>query len=90
MPRFHFNLLSTEGRQADDVGFEFPNVEAAYLEAYESIPLMACDLLRRGLDPMQATFEIADVNDQVVFLVPFSERVRTRRAKPAVDSAPSC
>lgn len=89
MPRFHFNLLSTEGRQADDVGFEFPNVEAAYLEAYASIPLMACDLLRRGLDPMQAAFEITDVNDQIVFLVPFSERVRARRQKPTVSSAPS-
>lgn len=77
MPRFFFHLLSSDGRHRDEIGFDFANAEAAYLEAYRTIPALAADMLERGCDPMAAAFEIADEKGQVVFQIPFTERVRS-------------
>ncbi len=77
MPRFYFHLLSIDGRQRDDIGFDFADAEAAYLEAYRTIPAIAADMLEKGHDPMGAAFEIADERGRVLFQIPFTERVRT-------------
>lgn len=60
----------------------YPSFEAAYLEVVASIPDMAADLLRRGLDPMKCAFLICDADDRLVETVHFRELVRCDAQAP--------
>ena len=79
MPLFRFHVRSLAGLERDDTGLEFPDLETAYLEACHTIPEMAADLVREGLNPMSHTFEITDAAGQVLIEVPFAERLRDGR-----------
>ncbi|HEY1735648.1 MAG TPA: PAS domain-containing protein [Methylovirgula sp.] len=86
MPRFYFHLRFPDGYQRDEIGFDCAHAEAAYLEAYRTIPRMAADLLEKGSDPMRAVFEISDEQGAALFQIPFTERVRPPRP---VTAAPT-
>jgi PAS domain-containing protein len=83
MPRFYFHLFSADGCQRDEIGFDFADAEAAYIEAYRTIPRIAADLLEKGSDPMGAAFEITDEKGSILFQIPFTERVRAQRTAMA-------
>jgi hypothetical protein len=79
MPLFRFHLRSLAGLEHDDIGLECPDLETAYLEACHTIPEMAVDLVRKGVNPMSHAFEITDAAGQVLLKVPFAERLRDGR-----------
>ncbi len=79
MPLFRFHLHALSGIEFDDTGLEFPNLETAYLEAYRSIPGMAADLMRSGVNPLAYAFEITDAAGRMLIEVPFSEALRDGR-----------
>jgi hypothetical protein len=76
MALFFFHLVSPGSYCADEIGGEFPTVEAAYLDAWEAALEMGCEMLKERRDPCRHQFEITD--DQGCFLleVPFSEAMR--------------
>lgn len=76
MPLFRFHLRTLTGTELDETGLEFPNLEAAYLEACRSIPSMITDFVQAGLNPLAYVFEITDAAGQVLIEVPFTERLR--------------
>ena len=84
MPRFFFNYTSGGATYTDDVGTEFPSLEAAYLDAYESVLEIAFEKLRMRQDPATDAFEITDHSHDVLIQVPFSEVLR-----PAADARSS-
>lgn len=81
MPRFFFNYTSGGTTFADQVGTEFPSLEEAYLDTYESVLSIAFEKLRMRQDPSSDAFEITDHNHDVLIQIPFSEVLR-----PAVAS----
>lgn len=90
MPLFYIHLRTPDGLDEDDVGLPFPNLESAYLEAYQTIPAMAGDLMRKGLNPIRYTFVIADAAGVVLTEVPFSEGLGDGRPRqPPVRSGHS-
>jgi hypothetical protein len=76
MPRFYFHLVSPGSYATDEVGGEFADFEAAYLDAHHAALEIAFEMLREHQDPGKLQFEIVD--DQGRFLVdlPFSEVMR--------------
>jgi hypothetical protein len=51
MPWFYFHLRGSKGLEPDDTGLEFAGIEAAYLEAYATIPELSADLASEGKKP---------------------------------------
>ena len=76
MPRYYFHLVSPEGVSADDMGSEFSDVEAAFLNAHEAAFEMSVEMLRERHDPSRHRFEIRDAAGQMLFDLPFSEVMR--------------
>jgi hypothetical protein len=76
MARFYFHLVSPGSYCPDDVGSEFPDVEAAYMEAWQAALEMGCEMLKERRDPCRHQFEIADDQGRFLMEVPFSEAMR--------------
>jgi hypothetical protein len=74
MPRFYFHLRDGQNsHRPDDMGVDFPDVEAAYLEAFQAAKDMAQEWLTKGQNPRAYAFEIMDVSGRLVLELPFSE-----------------
>jgi hypothetical protein len=73
MPRYFFHLRTAAGLEGDELGLEFPGLEAAYLDVCRAIPEMAAELVRRGQSPMRPVFEITNAEGQVLMEVSFAE-----------------
>ena len=74
MAHFFFHLRgSYQGLSRDELGLEFPDVEAAYLEAFQAAHDMQQELLARGQNPRGYAFEVVNAEDELVFDLPFSE-----------------
>ncbi|MDP4026756.1 hypothetical protein Q8W71_29555 [Methylobacterium sp. NEAU 140] len=76
MPRFHFHLLTPDGLERDEDGLAFADLDAAYLQAYATIPALARELLKVGRDPLGCAFVIVDEAERRLLEVPFRERIR--------------
>ena len=76
MPRYFFHLVAPGGRSDDEIGSEFPGVEAAYLAAYQAALEIGIEMLRELNDPAQHHFEIADAGGQILLDLPFTEAMR--------------
>jgi hypothetical protein len=86
MPLYFFHLAAPDGYCRDDVGVEYPNVEAAYLGAYQAALEISVDLLRRQTDPNRHSFAIMDQAGQTLFELPFSEVMQpSRHALPPAE-----
>ncbi len=83
MPMFFFHLRAPEGLERDEIGLDCPDFEAAYLEAYGSIPELTADLIRRGRNPMECAFEIEDAEGKLLITLPFMERVQQKPNRPS-------
>jgi hypothetical protein len=68
-----FRLVSPGEHSADEIGADFPDVDAAYLDAHKAALDMTCDLLRQRCDPRRYQFEIADCDGRFLMDLPFSE-----------------
>jgi hypothetical protein len=81
MPRFFFNYTSGGTFFVDDMGAEFPSLEAAYLDTCKGALAIAFEKLRARQDPNADVFEITDDKRNVLMHVPFSEVLRPSVAK---------
>ena len=79
MPLYFFHLAAPDDYSRDDIGVEYPNIEAAYLGAHEAALEIGTDLLRRQTDPNRHSFEITDEAGQTLFEFPFTEVMQPSR-----------
>ncbi len=82
MPIYFFHLRGPAGLERDESGIDFPNIEAAFLDAYRTIPALSAELIGDGLDPFRYAFEIADGDGNPLLEVPFSEPIIVERQPP--------
>jgi hypothetical protein len=75
MRLFFFHVKIGDQLQHDDIGVRCESEDAAYQDAYASIPELAADLLRDGIDPMECALIIEDAAHQPVFTIPFTARL---------------
>ena len=80
MPLFFFNHSSAGNVCVDDLGTEFPSLEAAYLDTCDAVLDIAFEKLRTQQDPEDDFFDIIDVEGHLLMHVPFSEVLRPRPA----------
>ena len=74
MPVFFFHLRDCSGSVNEDwEGLEFPDAEAAYLDAYQAARDMAREWLKKGRNPRGYVFEVVTGSGEPVFELPFSE-----------------
>jgi hypothetical protein len=81
MPLFFFNFTSDGIVSVDDLGTEFPSLEAAYLDTCQAVRDISVERLRCRKDPIGASFEILDDQHRVLMDVPFSELLRPHPSK---------
>lgn len=89
MARFFFHLVLPGDYQVDDVGSEFPDIEAAWLGGWEAAIEIIADMLRGRRDPNGLQFEIADEQGHFLMELPFSEVLRPAGrglARPGIGS----
>jgi len=77
MPRFFFDHFDGQRLDRDEDGLEFPNVETAYLQAFEAAVEMWAEALHERRNPSRDWFKIKDVKGHVVFELPFAEIVES-------------
>jgi len=74
MPRFFFHLRGgPNGLSPDDCGVSLPDVDAAYLEAFQTAKEMAEEWLRKGRNPRLYAFEVVNAAGELVLELPFFE-----------------
>ena len=83
MARFFFNHCSAGNVSVDEIGTEYPSIEAAYLDTYDAMLEIAFEKLRTRHDPAQDAFEIMDGQGHLLMHVPFSEVLRPHHATKA-------
>jgi len=76
MARYFFHLISPNEAGRDDIGTEFANAEAAYLQAYDTALEISYEMLRERRDPSRHAFEVTDSEGRMVFEIPFAEVTR--------------
>lgn len=82
MPVFFFHLSLSSGVERDKVGVPFASIEEAYLNACETIPTLAADLLKEGHDLGRCAFLITDATGVPLLDVPFAELARPAAPTP--------
>ena len=74
MPQFFFHLRGGPNSfSLNDLGVELPDIEAAYLEAFQAAKDMAQEWLTKGLNPRPCAFEVVNAAGDLVLELPFSE-----------------
>jgi hypothetical protein len=81
--RYYFHLRVGQELSPDDLGMELPDLDSAYLEAFQAAQDMWAELLAQRSDPLIRSFEIADSAGRVLLILPFGE-VLDRARKRAV------
>ena len=79
--RYHFHLRIGRELSPDEIGIDMPDLDTAYLEAFQAAQAMWAELLAERSDPMLRSFEIADSNGRVLLILPFRE-VLERASRP--------
>ena len=79
--RYHFHLRIGRELSPDEIGIDMPDLDTAYLEAFQAAQAMWAELLAERLDPMLRSFEIADSDGRVLLILPFRE-VLERASRP--------
>jgi hypothetical protein len=82
MPRFFFDLSTSDHFERDNVGSTFETLEKAYLDACRAAIDISFELLRERKDPSRYLFEIRDTDGHVVWELPFAEVLQPGRARP--------
>ena len=81
MPLFFFDYGEDDGGglELDQDGMEFPNIEAAYLDAYHAAIDMWAEARHQGREVGHHRFIISDAQRQVLLELPFAEVLGRRR-----------
>jgi hypothetical protein len=86
MSHFYFDLVSPSDLSRDEIGTDFPDSEAAYLNAFEAALDISVEMLRARDDPSQHRFVIRNDKDELLFDLPFAEVLRpAERVRPATE-----
>jgi Domain of unknown function (DUF6894) len=64
------------------MGLEFPDLDAAYLEAFEAAREMWVEALREMRNPGRQQFEISDETGNTLLVVPFREVLESLKGVP--------
>ena len=88
MPQYFFHLRSTAATQRDELGSEFSDLDAAYLDTCQAITGMAVDLSNACCNPKPYVFDITDAAGRVLMQVPFGEMLN-RGQEPERPAQPS-
>jgi hypothetical protein len=81
--RYYFHLRIGPKLSADEIGLELPDLETAYLEAFDAAQTMWGELLSERSDPQIRAFEITDERGQLLLTLPFGEVLdRARKHSP--------
>jgi hypothetical protein len=87
MPKFYFEFGDEDGGfDSDPDGIEFPNLEAAYLDAYHSAIDMWAECRHRGKDLRGHQFLIKDSFGRVLVELPLSEASVVRLSRSQSQS----
>ena len=76
LTRFFFDRVGSSRTDRDTVGASFTDLEAAYLDAYESALEVSVEMLRRRENPIGGRLEIRDEQGRLLMEVPFAEVLR--------------
>jgi hypothetical protein len=85
MPHFYFHLVSPGAYDVDDCGSDFPDTDAAYLDAHATALEISFELLRGNRDPHRYQFEIVDECGHFLMEVHFSDVLRSKRPVTHTD-----
>jgi hypothetical protein len=81
--RYYFHLRVSHEISPDELGLELPDLDRAYLEAFQAAQSMWGELLAERSDPLLRSFEIADADGRVLLTLPFREVLEQARKPPA-------
>jgi hypothetical protein len=74
MPLFFFDYHDDDGGLDEDKdGLEFPNMEAAYIDAFHSAIDMWVEAKHQGRNLTQHRFIVTDAEGRMLFELPFAE-----------------
>ena len=82
MPRFFFNFREAMRFEPDEEGLELPDLDAAYLEAFETAKEMWGEAIRGMRNPSRQQFEIGDADGNTLLIVPFREVMESLKGVP--------
>lgn len=82
MPRFFFDFTFDGVTDIDDVGVQYPSLEAAYLDTCRAALEISFEKLRARRDVHFDSVEILDGNRRSLMHVPFSEVLRPKSRLP--------
>lgn len=70
---YYFHLIENGERFADRDGSSFASFELAYLATHRAVQDMWWEMVKRGKDPRNCSFEITDSEGSSLAFVPFTE-----------------
>jgi hypothetical protein len=82
MPQFFFNIRDEDGLDRDQEGLDLPDLDAAYIEAFEAAKEMWIEAIRDMRNPMRQSFEVADAAGNTLIVVPFGEVIASLKGVP--------
>src|SRR5262245_48899019 len=82
MPRFFFHFRDAKDLDLDEDGLELPDLDAAYLEAFEAAKEMWGEAIRELRNPSREQIEIGDAQGQTLMIVPFREVMDSLKGVP--------
>ena len=82
MPQFFFNFRDEDGLNRDREGLELPDLDAAYMEAFEAAKEMWIEAIRDMRNPMRQSFEVVDADGNILIIVPFGEVIASLKGAP--------
>lgn len=78
MPRYYFNIRSSEGLIEDPDGTDLPDLDTARTEARQAARDLLASLLRAGEELDGQVFEIVDDQGHILERLPFRSVIRFR------------
>jgi hypothetical protein len=85
MPRYFFHFHDGNVLDHDENGLEMPDLDAAYLEAFEAAKEMWIEAIRTMHNPSRERFEIADDNGTTLLAVPLNEVMESLKGVPKLQ-----
>jgi hypothetical protein len=68
--------------ERDREGLDLPDLDAAYMEAFEAAKEMWIEAIRDMRNPMRQSFEVADAAGNILIVVPFGEVLASLKGVP--------
>ena len=82
MPRFFFHFRDAKDLDFDEEGLELPDLDTAYLEAFEAAKEMWGEAIRELRNPSREQIEIGNAEGKTLMVVPLREVMDSLRGVP--------